>query len=836
MPVNYCILILSFLIPLCAFSQEVDMEKKVISVEALVDSTVTVGSFLDLDMEQSPVSISVITSEQIQNSGARHLSELLEIYVPGFQYMNNKWNGIIWGMRGVAADRNTKFIFLVNGHKMNHESRDGAISELDLGFLSDLEKVEVLRGPAGLVYGSGSIAGVINLVTKKYTQDKTVAEAAAETWSLKTFGTSQKILYSQGLENGGNLQFYAGYRWSQGSGMETPRIWGRPSWPYPQLSPDPPSNGVPVVGSSWDTPGNFILSADYHIKNWRAYGRVTHQVTNAAGMFVLDPWPEIEGLPDSTATPRMVDGKLERYDGFYSLTESWKINRRQYKVSNISLQVSRELRIKNDQLKLNAGTDLVSNKITLQKLPSYTTSLGTEREYEEVETFGERRFNLTGTYILNRNNFHLATGIDSRLFIFGKDLSGNNAQQEKSNHPIIDNVVYYNQAVFMETVFQLHRRIMMDLGIRYDVHTRTMRHGGFINSRLAMVYTVDPNFNLRLIYQSSGNNGSADNYEHNRNTFNDQGTPFQEPHFEVPSVEPNDNSTPIEPVTREELRSLKPEKAFSYELSGLYEKNKLRALGSVSYNIIKDLFTWNQASFRVMNAGKYNFMNLELDLHYQAGKINMGVNHVFSRLVNTNVLRESKTLTKLVFDSSNYQVRAIDGQNYYYPVTLKDQYGNDSTTQFTLYPVRDGISVDGKNFLNLASNITKIYMDLMVTRKLYFHSSWRLFWGLNGRKYIHNYRPGQTGILEDYSGYFANNNSYPYLGVERKIMVKWNASLRLVVRNCTFQFFVYDLLAPQSRKRNVHSIRWQQMANSTVHTDLYGYDFRSYAAKVTVVF
>ena len=64
--------------------------------------------------------------QRIENSGARHLSELLEIYVPGFQYMYNKWNGLIWGMRGVANDRNAKSIFLVNGHKLNSQSRDGS--------------------------------------------------------------------------------------------------------------------------------------------------------------------------------------------------------------------------------------------------------------------------------------------------------------------------------------------------------------------------------------------------------------------------------------------------------------------------------------------------------------------------------------------------------------------------------------------------------------------------------------------------------------------------------------------------------------------------------------
>ncbi len=59
---------------------------------------------------------------------------------------------------------------------MNHESRDGAMAEISLGLLGDVKRVEVLRGPGGLVYGSGAIAGVINVVTEEYESDETYIE------------------------------------------------------------------------------------------------------------------------------------------------------------------------------------------------------------------------------------------------------------------------------------------------------------------------------------------------------------------------------------------------------------------------------------------------------------------------------------------------------------------------------------------------------------------------------------------------------------------------------------------------------------------------------------
>ena len=112
----------------------------------LLSTEVTTGTFLDFDLVRSPMSITVIERKDIIVSGARNLGELLEIYVPGFQLMINKWNGDIWGLRGTAPDRNTKIIFLINGLKLNTESRDGVFTETTLGLMDDIERVEALAG------------------------------------------------------------------------------------------------------------------------------------------------------------------------------------------------------------------------------------------------------------------------------------------------------------------------------------------------------------------------------------------------------------------------------------------------------------------------------------------------------------------------------------------------------------------------------------------------------------------------------------------------------------------------------------------------------------------
>ncbi|MGL1886531.1 MAG: TonB-dependent receptor plug domain-containing protein [Reichenbachiella sp.] len=253
------------------------------SLDELLEVEVTTGSNLsDVVLYDIPGQITVITKEDLELSNARHLSEALEIYVPGFQYMYNKWNGMVWGMRGTATDRNTKFIFLVNGHKMNLESRGGNMTELDLGLMGDIERIEIVRGQSGLVHGSGAIAGAVNIITKNYKDNNIEVRTDIRTWNMKTVGSQFELLVNQNIKDDASIVLSLGYRKSQGQGAENGRIMGKPTWPYPTwLNTDYPQHGVPNSGSTWSTPGNFKGGLDLRWKKLRLYTRASHQVTNA---------------------------------------------------------------------------------------------------------------------------------------------------------------------------------------------------------------------------------------------------------------------------------------------------------------------------------------------------------------------------------------------------------------------------------------------------------------------------------------------------------------------------------------------------------------------------
>ncbi len=123
------------------------------------------STLIRIDKKYSPSTITTITQKQIQESGARTLDELLEIYAPDIAYMY-KVEGNQLGINGIISDRNNKVLMVVNGRMLNVKSRDGgAITERFFPLLGDIEEVQVLSGPGAVIYGPGAIAGVVSITT-----------------------------------------------------------------------------------------------------------------------------------------------------------------------------------------------------------------------------------------------------------------------------------------------------------------------------------------------------------------------------------------------------------------------------------------------------------------------------------------------------------------------------------------------------------------------------------------------------------------------------------------------------------------------------------------------
>lgn len=123
------------------------------------------GTLSPMAQRDAPVSVTVITAEDIRLTPHRNLLDLIEVYVPGAMVMTHS-DGMKLGMRGIISDRNVKFLLLVNGRNINQTAHSGAAAELTNWMLDDIERVEVIRGPGSQTYGPGAIASVVNIITK----------------------------------------------------------------------------------------------------------------------------------------------------------------------------------------------------------------------------------------------------------------------------------------------------------------------------------------------------------------------------------------------------------------------------------------------------------------------------------------------------------------------------------------------------------------------------------------------------------------------------------------------------------------------------------------------
>ncbi len=119
------------------------------------------------DIDSTPAAITAITADALGPGGIREVRDLA-LSVPnlsvGDQFGVNRTfiRGI--GMTSIDLGADGAVAFLQDGAMIPRPSHQLA------GFY-DLEQVEVLRGPQGTLYGRGATAGVVNMVTKKPTED-----------------------------------------------------------------------------------------------------------------------------------------------------------------------------------------------------------------------------------------------------------------------------------------------------------------------------------------------------------------------------------------------------------------------------------------------------------------------------------------------------------------------------------------------------------------------------------------------------------------------------------------------------------------------------------------
>lgn len=131
-----------------------------------VDTVYAASKFVQ-EVAQAPASVSIITAAEIRDHGYRTLADILRS-VRGF-YVSYDRDYSYVGVRGFArpGDYNSRVLVMVNGHRLNDTIFEAAL----LGTESPLdvalfERVEVIRGPSSSLYGTSAFFAVVNIITR----------------------------------------------------------------------------------------------------------------------------------------------------------------------------------------------------------------------------------------------------------------------------------------------------------------------------------------------------------------------------------------------------------------------------------------------------------------------------------------------------------------------------------------------------------------------------------------------------------------------------------------------------------------------------------------------
>jgi len=133
-------------------------------VEPVVAQTVVTGSRTERRLEDAVTPTEVITRAQIDATGARDLGALLQQH-QGVE-LEYSFRGVGVRLQGLDPEY---VLILVDGERVS--GRIGNTIDLSRYSMRDVERIEIVKGPAAALYGSDAIGGVINLITRRVQND-----------------------------------------------------------------------------------------------------------------------------------------------------------------------------------------------------------------------------------------------------------------------------------------------------------------------------------------------------------------------------------------------------------------------------------------------------------------------------------------------------------------------------------------------------------------------------------------------------------------------------------------------------------------------------------------
>jgi iron complex outermembrane recepter protein len=276
-----------------------------ISLEDLLNVEVVSVRKSSQKLSRTPAAVFVITQSDIRRSGAASLPEALRL-APGIHVA--RVSGTVWaiGMRGFNTINSDKLLVMIDGRTVYNPVLSGVVWCTQIIPLEDVERIEVIRGPAGSMWGANAVTGVINVITFKAsaTQGALVSASGGLMDPART-------TFRYGSRRGENLAWRS---WFHHETLGQANVGDLPT-----LSPW--NTGRAGVRIDWERPGKdqvvvesevMGLRTGWNVHHYSSHGQVAKLADDggAWGGFLLGQWIHVNRRGDTT--------KLQAYEDIRS--------------------------------------------------------------------------------------------------------------------------------------------------------------------------------------------------------------------------------------------------------------------------------------------------------------------------------------------------------------------------------------------------------------------------------------------------------------------------------------------------------------------------------------
>lgn len=377
-----------------ASSTEGDKPLKQLSLQELSQIEVTTTSKKPVAANVTPAAMYVITAEDIRRSGVTSIPEALRL-APGVEVAridSDKWS---IGIRGFGSRLSRSVLVLIDGRTVYTTLLAGTYWEVQDTVLEDIDRIEVIRGPGGTIWGPNSINGVINIITK----------IASE-----THGTIASV-------GGGSVdQGIATFRYGGGKGPGFDyRVYGKWFTRGPEFHPDRRNfddwrSGQGGFRTDWtrNTRDHFTVQGDLYVMRagesvvatsyTPPFSRLLDDNARLSGGNVLGRWSRSLGEDSDVQIQAYYDRANRREPNFEDLRDTY------------DLDYTQHMRVKTRQnltwgagLRWSHGNDIeVVSGLTFSPA-SRTDSLFTGFVQDEIALVKQRLSLKLGTKLLHTN-------------------------------------------------------------------------------------------------------------------------------------------------------------------------------------------------------------------------------------------------------------------------------------------------------------------------------------------------------------------------------------------------------------------------------------------------